>query len=280
MKRFSIAGAALISVLTAGSAFAADLPVYTKAPPVPVFTWNGAYIGVNLGYSNGRETTDGTVTTTTTPPGTTTTAPLYGSATLDGFVGGGQFGYNWQFGNWLVGLEGDLQGTTEAKTGGVCTVPGCPAGSLVTSIDYRLKWFGTDRVRIGGLIGERVLLYATGGLAYGSFTGEEGTQNVNTPAGALQFGTWSKVKAGWTVGAGVEAAIDYNWSVKFEYLYMDLGNVGGATASTTVITPVAGAPSITTVTNYAFGSKFTDNIVRVGFNYRFNPAPAAVVAKY
>jgi outer membrane immunogenic protein len=93
--------------------------------------------------------------------------------------------------------------------------------------------------------------------------------------------SWGTTRAGWTVGA--EVAIDNNWSVKIEYLYMDLGNFGsGSTASTTVVnapdTPRTGFSTVTT-TNLAstFSSRFTDNILRVGFNYRFN---APVVAKY
>jgi outer membrane immunogenic protein len=265
MSRFSIVSAALLSVLAAESAFAADLPVYTKAPVAPVFSWSGPYIGLNVGYSWGRETVDGTVTGTSTTRATVTTlapAPLFGGGSLNGVLGGGQIGYNWQFQNWLVGLEGDFQGTGERRTYDVCTISGCPVGSAVVTADYRLAWFGTDRVRVGYLATERLFLYGTGGLAYGSFRAESAIPLFVGPL----FGTWSNVKAGWTAGAGLEAAIDYNWSFKLEYLYMDLGNVGGPTASaTTIVGPT------TIVKNFTFRSRFTDNIVRVGFNYRFSP---------
>ena len=89
----------------------------------------------------------------------------------------------------------------------------------------------------------------------------------------LDIGTWSSTKAGWTVGAGVEAALGSNWSVKFEYLYMDLGHVGGSTAT------VRSMPGHNQVLAYLFNTKFTDNIVRVGLNYKFG-GPDAVVAKY
>jgi outer membrane immunogenic protein len=125
---------------------------------------------------------------------------------------------------------------------------------------------------------ERLLLYVTGGLAYGDFSGSA----LMTAAGttALDFGSWSRVNAGWTVGAGVEAALGSNWSIKFEYLYMDLGNVGG-TSATNIITASTNANRITTTTNlaYVFNTRFTDNIVRVGVNYKFG-GPSAIVARY
>jgi outer membrane immunogenic protein len=94
----------------------------------------------------------------------------------------------------------------------------------------------------------------------------------------MEIGTWSKFKAGWTAGAGAEAAISPNWSVKFEYLYMDLGNVGGSTVTNATATAVIGGGRITTnLLNYTFNTRFTDNIVRVGLNYRFS---APIVAKY
>ena len=113
------------------------------------------------------------------------------------------------------------------------------------------------------------MLYATGGLAYGEVS-------ATAPL------SWGSTRAGWTVGAGAEAAIDQHWSVKFEYLYMDLGNVGsGSTTSTNVVTqlgvPVRFNTVTTTTLASAFNTRFTDNIVRVGVNYRFG---GPVVAKY
>jgi outer membrane immunogenic protein len=138
--------------------------------------------------------------------------PLAGRANVNGFIGGGQAGYNWQRGTWLLGIEADFQGSDERGSGDVCTVAGCPAGSTAFTANYKLDWFGTVRGRVGFLPAERVLLYATGGLAYGHFA-------ADAPLLPL---SWGSTRAGWTVGGGVEAAIDHNWSVKLEYLYMDL----------------------------------------------------------
>jgi outer membrane immunogenic protein len=89
-------------------------------------------------------------------------------------------------------------------------------------------------------------------------------------------------RAGWTFGAGAEVALDHNWSFKVEYLYMDLGNIGGALATATTVTnalntPSTGLNTVTTTTTAAFKTRFTDNLVRVGVNYRFG---GPVVAKY
>jgi outer membrane immunogenic protein len=292
MKRTLIAGAAFASLLVATSASAADLPVYTKAPAVAVvYDWTGYYIGTNVGYSWGRGSTDGNVTGTQNVSVFRTaganlissvntalaTLPLSGRADVNGFIGGGQLGYNWQRGTWLFGLEGDIQFSNERGSSDVCTVAGCPVGSTVFTRDYKLDWFGTARGRVGFLPAERILLYATGGLAYGGFSGSSTTL-------PLDIGTWSSTNVGWTVGAGAEAALGSNWSVKFEYLYMDLGHVGGSSATSTVATNAANTPSAgfntTTTTNlaYVFNTKFTDNIVRVGLNYKFGGGP--IVARY
>jgi outer membrane immunogenic protein len=296
MKRTLIASAAFASLLVATSASAADLPVYTKAPAVAaIYDWTGFYIGTNLGYSFGRGATDGNITGTqnvsvfrgtnqttpdpSRPPVNTVLAavPLSGRADVNGFIGGGQLGYNWQRGTWLFGLEGDIQLSNERGSGDVCTVAGCSAGSTVFTRDYKLDWFGTARGRIGFLPAERILLYATGGLAYGGFSGSSWTLPAN-------IGTWSQTNVGWTVGAGAEAALGSNWSIKFEYLYMDLGHAGGSSANVTnstiaLNTPVGGFNTVTTQNlAYQFNTKFTDNIVRVGLNYKFGGG--AIVARY
>ena len=265
MKRTLIASAAFASLLVATGASAADLPVYTKAPAVAaVYDWTGYYIGTNVGYSWGRGSTNGNVTgtssATTVGVGTVNTVlptlPLTGTADVNGFIGGAQLGYNWQREKWLLGLEGDIQFSNERGAGDVCTAA-CPAGYVFTR-DYKLDWFGTARGRDGFLPAERILLYATGGLAYGHFSGSSWTLPMN-------FGTWTSTNVGWTVGAGVESALGANWSVKLEYLYMDLGSVGGSSATVGL-------------NKWVFDTKFTDSLVRVGLNYKFGGG--AVVAKY
>jgi len=288
MRRISLAIAA--SLLATG-ALAADLPakVYTKAPVVPpvIYDWNGFYVGGNVGYSWGRERDDGNLTGTqtvqifrTAGPNliSTTVTPigpvaLVGRSNVNGVIGGGQAGYNWQRQNWLVGIEADLQASDERSNGAICTVAGCPPGSLLFDTSYRLDWFGTLRGRVGFLPTQQLLLYATGGLAYGHIAANEPTVPLS----------WGDTRAGWTVGVGGEVALDRHWSIKLEYLYMDLGRFGNASATATAVTnqlntPLVGFNTLTTTTaTAAFSTRFTDNIVRAGVNYRFGDP---VVAKY
>jgi len=291
MTKRILIGIAAVTSFFAASASAADLPArtYTKAPAYvdPGYNWSGFYIGGNAGYSWGRASTDGSQTGTqnvsefvafsgvlrpgfpvVTPLAAT---PLTGRANVNGFVGGGQAGYNWQRGTWLFGLEGDIQGSDEHGSADVCVVAGCAIGTGLFTANYKLDWFGTARGRIGFLPTDRVLLYATGGLAYGEVS-----------ATAPLIPSWGSTRAGWTVGAGAEAAIDQHWSVKLEYLYMDFGNFGGSSTTATNVATQLGVPvrfnTVTTTTfTSAFSSRFTDNILRVGLNYRFG-GPA--VARY
>ena len=277
MKKLLLAGATVASLI-ATNAFAADLParVYTKAPPplVDVYNWTGFYVGGNVGYSWGRSSDTSTLTNTA---GTVLFANS-SAANLDGIVGGGQIGYNWQVQNWVWGFEADIQGTDEKGSRlftcptGVCSPPFgvlavFPGAAVnVSPMDQKIEWFGTVRARAGFLAAPRVLLYATGGLAYGEVRTAE---TVGTAAAATAFSA-TDTRVGWTVGAGVEGAIGGNWTAKLEYLYMDLGRTSGSFLTTL---PAFGGGVLTS----SYSSRITDNILRVGVNYRFG---GPVVARY
>jgi outer membrane immunogenic protein len=283
MKKLGLA--AFLLSLSSASVVAADLAprMYTKTPAFvdSGYEWSGFYIGGNAGYSWGRARTDGTLTETQnvtvfrtaghtlfSSTNSAVALPLTGRNAMNGFIGGGEAGYNWQRAQWLFGVEADFQGSDERASGDVCTLAGCPLGSTVFAANYKLDWFGTVRGRFGFLPADRVLLYATGGLAYGHFSADAPSIPV----------FWGSTRAGWTVGAGAEIAIDHKWSVKFEYLYVDLGHVGGGGAAATTVTDALSTPSLgfntvtTTTLASTFNSRFSDNILRVGLNYRFNSA--------
>lgn len=307
MKRILIGMTSLVAVLST-NASAADLAPKTKAPApvVAVYDWTGFYIGGNVGYSWGRSSSTQSFIDTTS-------GAILNSNTfkfdMDGVIGGGQLGYNWQKDNWVFGLEGDIQGsaqkgngnaicpggpatsttTTAAAVNGLCTVghigdtaPFNVAALPVTNnLSEKLEWFGTVRGRVGPTVTPTILAYVTGGLAYGevratnTVTGTNlvGAQGVNTPptlVGVLASSTNSSTRVGWTVGVGVEGVVSGNWTAKLEYLYVDLGNVSGS-----FVTPII-APSGSFVTS-SYSSHITDNILRVGFNYRWG---GPVVAKY
>ena len=286
MKRILIGIAATTALLATG-AFAADLPArtYTKAPAfvAPVYDWTGFYIGLNGGYSWGNASN-------TFTPGVLT--PFSASQHMDGWVFGGQAGYNWQFNkSWVFGIEGDIDATGQDGTATLApntavTVFVPPAGALVlptrtTTVattgtsEEKLPWLATLRGRIGILPTDRVLLYVTGGLAVGEV---KSTSSVTTTTStALSFGTppgptsvsalagASSTQAGWTIGAGVEGAIAGNWTAKLEYLYVDLGTVNSTFAGVAPFAPLVTSTHV------------TDNIVRAGVNYRFG---GPVVARY
>jgi outer membrane immunogenic protein len=299
--RKMVFASAVFALLVGAPALGADLPVKAPVVPPPIFTWTGFYVGGNAGYSWGRASTDlteilTTTATITTVAGTpvasaTVTTPSFGHdrARLDGALAGIQAGYNWQFNKWVLGLEGDAQWTDQRGGLTICPVPPgtapvpCPGatGTQFGAADYRLAWFGTLRGR-AGVTFDRVLLYATGGLAVGEIKGSYVDGFVN-PAAFNPFaaGSFNTTRAGWVVGAGAEAALGRNWSIKAEYLHMDFGNVDqGISANGVPLSLTIGA-FITTLSQSvtsSFHAHVTDDVFRVGVNYRFG-APV-IAAKY
>ena len=289
-------------VLFAGtSVLAADLPVKARVVPPPVFSWTGYYVGGNVGYSWGRASTDLTESLTTTATITdlagnplaaaTVTTNSFGGdrARLDGVLGGVQAGYNRQIDKWVLGVEGDIQWTGQRGGVTICPVaPGaapvpCPgtAGAQFGTANYRLPWFGTLRGRVG-MTYDRILFYATGGLAVGEIKADyvDGTVG-GIPLNPLATGSANTTRAGWVVGAGAEAAIGGNWSIKAEYLHMDFGSINqSVSASGVPFSAVLGAFRTTLSQNLtsAFNTRVTDDVFRIGLNYRFG-APV-VTAKY
>jgi outer membrane immunogenic protein len=300
MKKTVFAGAAFI--LFAGTpALAADLPVKAPVVPPPIFSWTGFYVGGNVGYSWGRASTDlteivNTTATITTLAGTpiasaTVTTTSFGSdrARLDGALAGIQAGYNKQINRWVLGVEGDVQWTGQRGDLTICpVVPGtapvpCPGatGTQFGTANYRLPWFGTLRGR-AGVTFDRVLLYATGGLAVGEIKANyvDGTLG-GTTLNPLATGSFNTTRAGWVVGAGAEAALGRNWSIKAEYLHMDFGNVDQSVAANGVPLSITIGNFITTISQSltsSFRTRVTDDVFRVGVNYRFGTP--VIAAKY
>jgi len=299
MRTFIHAGVGVIALAAAMQpAMAADLPVKARPAPVvaAVYGWEGFYIGGNFGYSWGRARTDldGTlrqqVFRTAGPDLVFDSGPLaasfgQSSANVDGWIGGGQIGFNWQRDRWVYGIEADIQASGEkgsssaSFTTPIVNFQGIVPGQVLTlTADHKLRWFGTLRPRIG-MVQDRVLFYVTGGLAYGELESNF-TATSSLPGTTATIVSSRNTRFGWTVGAGAEAALWDRWSAKLEYLYMDLGRFGGSgvSASTNQLnTPLVGFNTVTTFTGTA-STRFTDHIFRVGLNYRFGPA--AVTARY
>jgi outer membrane immunogenic protein len=257
--------------------YAADLPV--KALPynaaAPVSSWTGFYVGGNVGYSWGKG--DAGFNQPSSPSGLPVS--ISGSQNLDGIIGGGQIGYNWQVDkSWVFGLEADFQGSGE-KGSNSFSVPyasGFGPQSLNGAFSSNILSFGTVRGRAALLVSPSMLLYVTGGLAYGKistsgFVTNTLVQFANSCACGFFSFDGSANKVGWTLGAGVEGAIPNtgNWTWKVEYLYIDFGTVSGNGVQSGFL----GAPF-----PYSWSTKVTDNIARAGVNYHFGGGP--VVARY
>jgi outer membrane immunogenic protein len=325
MIKILSSAAAIALTLSIGPALAADLPsrkgpppIYVPPPPPPM--WTGFYLGLNaggtFGGSNSVITSGGPLGLINGPwpvwcvPYYTNVNNAFGLAANSvnpvsngGFIGGGQAGYNYQFNNaFVVGLEADIQGI--AGSSGSSSVSGfspmaVPSYALANNVastataSKSLDYLGTVRGRIGYLINPTLLVYGTGGLAYGGanlntsiFASD--TANVFQPT----FGgsSYSSTLVGWTAGGGLEWMFMPNWSAKLEYLYYDLG---------TVTTP--GSMSAVSYNSYTDGygafhssaqfaaiaqqtsAHFNGHIVRAGVNYHFNwwgGEPAPILAKY
>lgn len=221
LRTLLLASAALIVV--GGPSRAADVVTYQEPAPMAVgIDWSGFYIGVHGGYGwadSDAEFTNG----------------LAGAVDLDldGFFGGGQVGYNFVFGNGLlVGVEADYS---------FAEIDGSALGFNATTVSMDINSMASVRARLGYTM-DRFLPYVTAGWAwadvdrYNSFTGQTLSENFD----------------GFTVGAGVEYAINMNWSAGLEYRYTDFGNA-------------------TFVANNGFNSDVDLDLhtVRFSVNYRF-----------
>jgi len=272
MKKILFGGAALTALMV-GSAGAADLrrPAPAYAPP-PVYNWTGGYWGGNIGYGWGEAKYDAAVNVAVPLAPATASTAISSSRDIDGVIGGLQAGYNYQFGAWVWGWETDFQGSGQKGSetfNGALAITGIAPLPFTVTTDHKLEWFGTARTRVGFLWGPNTLVYATGGVAYGQVK-DSATVNLLVPGttvSASAAATFKDVKAGWTVGAGIEGALGNGWSAKLEYLYIDLGE----TEQTAAAAVVAGGVGTIVTANANQTFRTTDNIVRVGLNYKWGP---------
>jgi outer membrane immunogenic protein len=221
---------AVLSIIAVPPAFAADLPPPIAPPPrapaayVPVATeynWSGFYVGVNGGYGFGNaDWTGGAVAS--------------GRFNASGLLIGSTVGANYQIGQFVLGIETDMDYATLKGNG--------PAG-FCANCQTTSNWLGTTRGRAGFAL-DRVLFYGTGGAAYA---------RVNAAANGVIDGSTA---LGWAAGAGVEGALADRWTAKIEYLYADFGH--GSCTSACGSLPFA-TQSVS----------LKENFIRLGVNYKF-----------
>jgi outer membrane immunogenic protein len=243
LSKFLLSSSLLLAM--AASAAAADLPsekgppVYAPPPP-PAFSWSGVYLGGQVGYGWGTSNV-------------TTNGVGVPNLSQSGVVGGAHIGYNYQVSQFVFGLEGDVNGSSERDS----ALDFVPAG--VVDYGVRKNVDASIRGRIGYAF-DRVLVYATGGAAYGNFR-----TNYND---GTSFNSFNDGRIGWTVGGGLEYAIDNNWSVRAEYRYTDYGHINDT-------------PFLLGAFN-SVSQHIRDNRVQAGFSYKFDmfAPPAPIISKY
>ncbi len=254
------ATSALAMMASANAADMGAAPGGMKDVYIPPYSWAGFYIGVNGGYAalGGEDKIFDNVQS-------------YWNSYSDhrdfkpeGGFGGGQIGFNWQRDRLVYGLEADFQGASLDNSGRAFASSWTGHHTVAQTLDANDDWFGTVRGRLGlTVLNGQLLVYATGGFAYGGGTG-------NGTLTACSWGNcWSKAAnnnqtdTGYTLGAGLEYAFSPAWSVKVEYQYIDF----------------------TDPKNFSFGPICEDyhvyssnihiddnfNTVRVGINYHFIP---------
>jgi len=182
---------------------AADMPI--KAPRYvepAAANWAGWYIGVHAGAAWQHTDADSTIGVE---------SAFNSSFSKTGFIGGGQIGYNWQHGNFVFGLEGDISGLSGKHTGPVIS------SFEKAALQSQIRWLSTVRGRFGLAVGD-TMAYATAGVAIG------GVKNslLNLEGTGINYSS-SKTKVGWTVGGGVEHMLNRNWTIGLEALFVELG---------------------------------------------------------
>ena len=247
MRNSVFAVALLVLFLGCGCAWAA-------APAAANYCWTGYYVGINTGFAKDASAYN------IDPAAVSGVSDSFSTLA---FIFGGQAGYNYQSGNFVYGLETDIDyehlGETLVGNGNLGFFAIGPALSNMSSyaVTQEIDFFGTLRGRVGYTPADRLLLYVTGGLAYG-----EVSSSTSGTATRITFsGSESGMQVGWTVGTGGEYALSNNWSVKIEYLYVDLGSMSYNDVRT--ISPVTPLPTVTTTIDTV------QHIFRVGLNYKF-----------
>ena len=232
--------AAALSLCFAQAVFAADLPVKAPTYPAPVTvapTWEGFYLGASVGYAWQKDNLDETLRGTATPSGFT---PI--STSPDGVKLGGFAGYNWQFGAWVVGVEGDLEWADLGSDRALYINGGGDA------YETKTDWQASIRGRFGYAFGDW-LLYATGGAAFAHIKYDY----IDAVPAATEED--SSIRTGWTVGGGVDWRFAPKWFARVEYRYADFGDQTNSPAV------YAGA--------FDENHSTTEQAIRVGVAYKF-----------
>jgi outer membrane immunogenic protein len=299
-KNILLAGATVFGLIASDIAFAADMPL--KAPAVTIAqSWTGFYVGLDVGYGWKDPTVSyspnnfagafalgalGINNGNGFLVGTTPTAISAGGFRNNGPFAGLEAGYNWQFNrSWVAGIEAGINASGITGQGNVVYPFGGPGTAIppqtaTMTAGQNIRWFGTIRPRLGWLATDNLLLYGTGGFAYGRVTesvtmtpsafaavaygGADNSSIICTPSTTCFSGASARNAIGWTAGAGAEYRVPgTHASFKVEYLYVNLG--AGDTFKVVNLTPFAGFQPGSFSANYSSTDFHT---VKLGFNWK------------
>jgi outer membrane immunogenic protein len=268
MRRLSIPAIAAASAIALTQfASAADLqvkaPVY-KAPVAELYNWTGFYGGVNIGGHWSRDSDPAFVGFNDNffPASVAVfNGVLPHSLSPSGIAGGVQVGYNWQLSNFLLGVEADFDGLGGSRTRTVSgDIPPVGFGNTFQFSDTAsVRWMSTVRARAGVLATDRLLIFATGGVAFASWSLNHsfigGPNFFISPASTVS----ETVRTGWAAGGGIEYAVSKDWFLRAEYLYANFGRT----------TNVLDAPAAPFDTQFIHPETLSVNLARVAASYKF-----------
>lgn len=292
MKRMS--AAALMLALSTGTGFAADLPSFKApaAPPPPaILPWAGFYIGGSAGYAWDGSNSIQTVGAVAAPFGVLGGASSIAAAAsansgvnapADGFVRSGELGYNYVFGGgFLAGVEADFSGLAMRGRGFAAGAATAAPDTASTALDAQkiIDWLGTVRGRVGYLVTPSVLVFGSGGFAYGRARADVHLAHLWAAPSCLGancflsvggIGNYSDVRTGWAAGGGAEWMALSDMSLRLEYLYFDLGGASFTTPWAVALTaPLGPGAGLFVATHRA---RFDGHIVRAGLDWHFDYA--------
>jgi outer membrane immunogenic protein len=291
MQKLLLGMSTFAAVMLGGAAQAADMPLKAPPPAAPVmYNWTGFYIGAHIGGAwadrNGHDRFDGNNC-------------FWAGASLvcfddndfgrnrGRFIGGGQLGFNYQVGQWVWGVEGQISAVSSNDDGDACgfVTVGVVRDHLFRC-DNRGSWIATIAARLGVTFGQtgNWLLYVKGGGAFadsrfGLRLRDDCAAIFNTvicdPNNFAFNNRDDDTRTGWMIGAGLEYGAWGNWSWKLEYNFMDFGNRTVHFDNIMVTCPACALRR-----DLDFDLRV--NVVKFGLNYRFGaaPAPAPVAARY
>lgn len=258
------AGAALL--LATSASFGADLTAPISGIEHSPYNWTGFYVGGNIGgniTANWNADTQAGSTFTYHDNNSGQIAPTLDTG-IGGAIGGVQAGYNWQIGPVVVGGEWDFSAIEAGGANSAAMFVPVQGYTLNTAASEWLKFLSTARARVGYVLYDRFMIYATGGLAFGEVQGQGEISMIGNP-NYVWYNSTNNLKVGYVLGGGVEWAMTDRWTLRMEGFYYNLGSTESIASGNAA---VMANPALS---NYRYDYKITTagDVLRIGADYKF-----------